>query len=82
MPEKILFINQHAGFIGGLEKYISVVSGLLRERGFRTSLLYVERVKEFDRFAESFDEVYNMEESGKARRGRLRTVNPAQNFRP
>lgn len=65
MPEKILFINQHAGYIGGLEKYISVVSELLREQGFETSLLYVERVKEFDRFAESFDEVYNMEESGK-----------------
>ena len=64
MPDKILFINQHAGFIGGLEKYICSVSELLRSRGFSTAALYAERARDFGRFASSFDEIFDFSEIG------------------
>jgi hypothetical protein len=32
---RVLFISQYAGFIGGLERYIHSVAALLKENGFK-----------------------------------------------
>ena len=47
---KILFISQYAGFIGGLERYIYAVASLLRANGFTTFMLYLEKTRESEHF--------------------------------
>lgn len=52
---KILFISRDAGFIGGLEKYIFDVSNLLRENGFKTHTLYVQKTNGAEKYLSAFD---------------------------
>lgn len=58
--DKILFISQYAGFIGGLEVYINSTAKLLRENGFKTASLYVEKTKGAEKFLADFDETYDI----------------------
>lgn len=62
--DKILFISQYAGFIGGLEKYIHSLSLLLRKNGFRTYSLYVEKTRFSEEFLSGFDGSRNISEIG------------------
>lgn len=59
MQEKVLFITQFSGFIGGMERYISSMSDLLRKQGMRTTLLYLQKARGAELFEKSFDEVYD-----------------------
>ena len=59
---KILFISQYAGFIGGLEKYMHSLSLLLRENGFNTCALYVEKTNRAEEFLSGFDGHKNFSE--------------------
>lgn len=67
--DKILFISQYAGFIGGLEKYIHSLSLLLRKNGFRTYSLYVEKTRFSEEFLSGFDGSRNISEIGEFRGG-------------
>ena len=56
---KILFISQYAGFIGGLERYIYAVASLLRANGFTTFMLYLEKTRESEHFLSAFNDSWN-----------------------
>ncbi len=60
----ILFISQYAGFIGGIEGYEAKVSDLLRQQGFETCLLYVEKANKFADFVRHFDRALDMSSLG------------------
>jgi len=53
--DKILFVSQYAGFIGGLERYIHAVASLLKREGFAVYCIYAERVNAADEFLSVFD---------------------------
>lgn len=54
----LLWINEHASFVGGCEHYIAQTTTLLKERGFRSTLLY-DPTKYVDlTFLESFDQAF------------------------
>lgn len=59
---KVLFISQYAGFIGGLERYIHSVASLLKENGFKVYSLFVEDTQEKERFLSIFDASWHMNE--------------------
>ena len=58
---KILFISQYAGFIGGLERYIYSVASLLKENGFKVYCLFVEDAQEKEKFLSIFDDYRHIE---------------------
>lgn len=53
--DRVLFISQYAGFIGGLERYIHSVASLLKENGFKVYSLFVEAAQEKEKFLSIFD---------------------------
>ena len=54
----ILWINEHASFVGGCEHYIAKTTALLKERGFRSTLLY-DPTKTVDLdFLDPFDQAF------------------------
>ncbi|NCB84190.1 MAG: glycosyltransferase family 1 protein [Bacteroidia bacterium] len=59
---KVLFISQYAGFIGGLERYIHSVAALLKENGFKVYSLFIEAAQEKERFLSIFDDYWNIED--------------------
>ncbi len=52
---KLLFIGEHAGFSGGIERHMFRSAALLREQGIRVSLLYREPDRGRDEFLAGFD---------------------------
>ena len=54
MP-RIRFVNQYAGIIGGIERYMERTALLLRENGFAVDCCYAETARDSGRFLASFD---------------------------
>jgi len=54
MPH-IRFINQYAGFIGGVERYMERTALLLRRNGFTVDCCYAETAQDSERFLSAFD---------------------------
>ena len=56
MP-RIRFVNQYAGIIGGIERYMERTARLLRRNGFTVDCCYEEKAKDSERFFTAFDRV-------------------------
>ena len=54
MP-RIRFVNQYAGIIGGIERYMERTALLLRENGFSVDCCYAEKARDPERFLAAFD---------------------------
>ena len=54
MP-RIRFVNQYAGIIGGIERYMERTALLLRRNGFTVDCCYAEKTQDSDRFLAAFD---------------------------
>ena len=59
---KILFISQYAGFVGGLERYIYNVASLLKENEYRVYSLYLQEAQEKEKFLSIFDQNWTFKE--------------------
>ena len=55
MP-RIRFVNQYAGIIGGIERYMERTALLLRRNGFTIDCCYAEKTQDSDRFLAAFDQ--------------------------
>ncbi len=60
--DKVLFISQYAGFIGGLERYIHAAASLLRRQGLKPYSIFVERTRNADAFLEVFEKHWSADE--------------------
>lgn len=58
---KILFVNEYAGFVGGVEQNIALTVKALAERGHRCHLAYRKRGKDWSRYNELFEEVHDQD---------------------
>lgn len=65
--DKILFVSQYAGFIGGLERYIHASATLLKRAGFRVYGLFGEKVNESEKFLSVFDRHWPLSELAQVR---------------
>ena len=54
MP-RIRFVNQYAGIIGGIERYMERTALLLRRNGFTVDCCHAEKTQDSDRFLAAFD---------------------------
>ena len=54
MP-RIRFVNQYAGIIGGIERYMERTAQLLRRNGFTVDCCYAEKTRDPERFLAAFD---------------------------
>ncbi len=54
MP-RIRFVNQYAGIIGGIERYMERTAMLLRRNGFQIDCCYAGKAQDPDRFLAAFD---------------------------
>lgn len=54
MP-RIRFVNQYAGIIGGIERYMERTARLLRSNGFSVDCCYAEKARDAERFLGAFD---------------------------
>lgn len=54
MP-RIRFVNQYAGIIGGIERYMERTALLLRRNGFTVDCCYAEKTQDSGRFLAAFD---------------------------
>lgn len=54
MP-RIRFVNQYAGIIGGIERYMERTARLLRSSGFSVDCCYAEKARDAERFLAAFD---------------------------
>ena len=54
MP-RIRFVNQYAGIIGGIERYMERTALLLRRNGFTVDCCYAEKTQDSERFLAAFD---------------------------
>lgn len=54
MP-RIRFVNQYAGIIGGIERYMERTALLLRRNGFTVDCCYAEKTQDSERFPAAFD---------------------------
>ena len=54
MP-RIRFVNQYAGIIGGIERYMERTALLLRSNGVSVDCCYAEKAQDSDRFLAAFD---------------------------
>lgn len=54
MP-RIRFVNQYAGIIGGIERYMERTALLLRRNGFTVDCCYAEKTQDSERFLDAFD---------------------------
>jgi len=62
MP-RIRFVNQYAGIIGGIERYMERTAQLLRRNGFTVDCCYEEKAKDSERFLSAFDRVETISEA-------------------
>ena len=62
MP-RIRFVNQYAGIIGGIERYMERTALLLRRNGFTVDCCYVEKTQDSGRFLAAFDHAETMDEA-------------------
>ena len=66
MP-RIRFVNQYAGIIGGIERYMERTALLLRRNGVTVDCCYAERTQDSERFLAAFDRAETIAEA--VRRG-------------
>ena len=64
MP-RIRFVNQYAGFIGGIERYMERSAQLLRRNGFAVDCCYAEKTQDSERFLAAFDHTETISEAVK-----------------
>ncbi len=62
MP-RIRFVNQYAGIIGGIERYMERTALLLRQNGFSVDCCYEEKTQDTERFLSAFDRAETISES-------------------
>jgi glycosyltransferase involved in cell wall biosynthesis len=62
MP-RIRFVNQYAGIIGGIERYMERTALLLRRNGFTVDCCYAEKTKDSERFLAAFDRAETTDEA-------------------
>ena len=62
MP-RIRFVNQYAGIIGGIERYMERTALLLRENGFAVDCCYAETARDPERFLAAFDRTETISEA-------------------
>ncbi len=62
MP-RIRFVNQYAGIIGGIERYMERTALLLRRNGFTVDCCYAEKTQVSDRFLAAFDHAETISEA-------------------
>jgi len=62
MP-RIRFVNQYAGIIGGIERYMERTAQILRRNGFAVDCLYAEKTQDSERFLAAFDHAETIEEA-------------------
>ena len=66
MP-RIRFVNQYAGIIGGIERYMERTALLLRRNGFTVDCCYAEKTQDSERFLAAFDRAETI--AGAVKRG-------------
>ena len=64
MP-RIRFINQYAGIIGGIERYMEHTALLLRRNGFTVDCCFAEKTRDAERFLSAFDHAETIEDARK-----------------
>ena len=62
MP-RIRFVNQYAGIIGGIERYMERTALLLRRNGFTVDCCYAEKTQDSERFLAAFDHAETISEA-------------------
>ena len=62
MP-RIRFVNQYAGIIGGIERYMERTALLLRRNGFTVDCCYAEKTQDSERFLAAFDHTGTTDEA-------------------
>ena len=62
MP-RIRFVNQYAGIIGGIERYMERTALLLRRNGFAVDCCYAEKTQDSERFLAAFDRAETIAEA-------------------
>ena len=62
MP-RIRFVNQYAGIIGGIERYMERTAQILRRNGLMVDCLYAEKTQDAERFLAAFDHVETINEA-------------------
>ena len=62
MP-RIRFVNQYAGIIGGIERYMERTALLLRRNGFTVDCCYAEKTQDSERFLAAFDQAETIAEA-------------------
>ncbi len=62
MP-RIRFVNQYAGIIGGIERYMERTALLLRRNGFTVDCCYAEKTQDSGRFLAAFDHAETITEA-------------------
>jgi glycosyltransferase involved in cell wall biosynthesis len=62
MP-RIRFVNQYAGIIGGIERYMERTAQLLRRNGFTVDCCYAEKTQDSERFLAAFDHAETIQEA-------------------
>ena len=62
MP-RIRFVNQYAGIIGGIERYMERTAPLLRRNGFAVDCCYAEKTQDSERFLAAFDRAETISEA-------------------
>ena len=62
MP-RIRFVNQYAGIIGGIERYMERTALLLRRNGFEVDCCYAEKTQDYARFLAAFDRTETISEA-------------------
>ena len=62
MP-RIRFVNQYAGIIGGIERYMERTALLLRRNDFTVDCVYEEKTQDSERFLAAFDHAETIEDA-------------------
>ena len=62
MP-RIRFVNQYAGIIGGIERYMERTALLLRRNGFTVDCCYAEKTQDSEHFLAAFDHAETISEA-------------------
>ncbi len=61
---ELLFVSEHAGFFGGVERYMAHAAELLRSGGMRVDGLFFRETHDAALFRSAFDTVWKPEEPG------------------
>jgi len=68
---KLLLVNTHCGYVGGVERYIAAIAKLLIHAGHQVYGLFEDRVSGADGFARNFTDVFMLADHDQSWRTRL-----------